>query len=146
LGQWNAQPSPDDDALGNTLLFDRAVERTNIALDQTGGVLRGILWHQGESDANGSCAGSYLANLERLAKELRLQINVDARGGDLRRGDANIPFILGTMSRGSDENGDLSVFYPDKQIIDDAHKLLPGRVDKNAALCPENCQNSSIYQ
>ncbi len=129
IGQWNAQATPDDAALGNTWLFDRAVERTNIALAQTGGILRGILWHQGESDANDSCSGTYLANLERLAKELRLRINTDARGGDLRRDDANIPFILGTMSRGFDENGDLSMFYPDKQNIDDAHKLLPGRVD-----------------
>ncbi len=128
LGQWNAQPTTDD-ALGNTWLFDRAVERTNMALEQTGGILRGILWHQGESDANSACANSYLPNLERLAKELRLQINEDVRGGDFRRDDSNIPFILGTMSRGFDENGDFSVFHPDKQTIDDAHKLLPGRVD-----------------
>ncbi len=128
IGQWNAQ-SPDNDALGNTWLFDRAVERTNIALEQTGGILRGILWHQGESDANSACAPSYLPNLERLAKEFRLQINADQRGGEFRRDDSNVPFILGTMSRGSDENGDYSVFQPDKQTIDDAHKLLPGRVE-----------------
>jgi len=145
VGQWNAQATPDDDALGNTWLFDRAVERANIALAQTGGVLRGILWHQGESDANGACSGTYLANLERLAKELRLQINTDARGGDLRRDDANIPFILGTMSRGFDENGDLSVFYPDKQIIDDAHKLLPGRVDHSVVVIADDLTPSNGF-
>jgi len=32
-------------------LFDRAVARTNETLRLTGGILRGILWHQGETDA-----------------------------------------------------------------------------------------------
>lgn len=126
-GQWNAQET-DDPNLGNTWLFDRAVTRTNIALAETGGILRGILWHQGESDSNSRCAGSYLANLERLAQQLRLQIDADRRGGDLRRPDANIPFIAGTMSRGVDERDDLSVFWPEKQTIDDAHKLLPAQI------------------
>jgi len=131
-GQWNAQET-DNPNFGNTWLFDRAVTRTNIALAETGGVLRGILWHQGESDSNSRCAGEYLANLERLAKELRLQINPDRRGVGLRQPDANLPFVLGTMSRGADENGDLSNFWPDKQLIDDAHRILPSKI-RHAAL------------
>ncbi len=130
-GQWNAQET-DDPNLGNTWLFDRAVARTNLALAETGGVLRGILWHQGESDANDRCAGQYLANLERLAQELRVQINPDRRGVELRTGGANIPFVLGTMSQGIDENGDLSDFWPAKQLIDDAHRILPSRINHAA--------------
>lgn len=131
-GQWNAQPSSNAN-LGNTWMFDRAVTRTNIALAETGGILRGILWHQGESDANNTeCAMEYQANLERLAQQFRLQINADLRGGDLRRPDANIPFVLGTMSRGIDERGDLSEFGLGKQLIDNAHKTLPSKVSHAA--------------
>jgi len=136
IGQWNAQPT-DNPNLGNTWLFDRAVTRANIAIEETGGILRGILWHQGESDANGRCAGEYLANLERLAKELRVQIEPDLRGAALRKGDANIPFVLGTMSRGIDERGDISDFWAEKQLIDDAHRELPSKV-KHAALTTSN--------
>ena len=124
-GQWNAQPT-DNPALGNTWLFDRAVTRTNIAIQETGGILRGILWHQGESDINETaCVQSYAANLERMVQQLRLSITPDARGGDLRRNDSNIPFVAGTMSKGVDERDDLSQFSPQKQEIDNAHRSLP---------------------
>jgi len=124
MGQWNADQT-NDPSLGNTWLFDRAITRTNAAIDRTGGVLRGILWHQGESDANESCSVSYLANLERMAQQFRLRIKPDVRGGEFRRADAPIPFISGTMSRGFDEREDLSVYSDSKQLIDDIHRLLP---------------------
>ncbi len=151
LGQWNAQAT-DNPNLGNTWLFDRAVTRTNIALAETGGVLRGILWHQGESDSfDANCASVYLANLERMAKQLRLNIAPDIRGGDLRRENANIPFVLGTMSRGIDEREDLSQFWFEKQLVDDAHRTLPSKVAHAATsinddLIPSNgypCGNTS---
>ncbi|MGQ7844553.1 sialate O-acetylesterase [Granulosicoccus sp. 3-233] len=126
-GQWNAQPTTDPE-LGNTWLFDRAVARANLALAETGGILRGILWHQGESDSNERCAESYEQNLERLIFQMRMSIDADLRGGDLRRADSNIPFVIGTMSRGSDERGDLSDFPLSKQLVDNAHRELPGRI------------------
>lgn len=145
IGQWNAQPT-NNPSLGNTLLFDRAVTRTNIALTETGGILRGILWHQGESDANNSeCAAAYLANLERLAQQFRLQINTDSRGGDLRRSDSNIPFVLGTMSRGIDEREDLSVFSWTKQLVDDAHKTLPSKVAHSAVTINDDLVPANGY-
>jgi len=149
-GQWNALETGDPD-LGNTWLFDRALARTNLALAETGGILRGILWHQGESDSNDRCAGQYLANLERLAQELRVQINQDRRGPDYRRSDANIPFVVGTMSRGIDDRGDLSNYWPAKQLIDNAHRMLPSKINHAALtisddLTPANgfpCGNES---
>jgi hypothetical protein len=126
-GQWNAQPTTDPN-LGNTFLFDRAVTRANLALNTSGGILRGILWHQGESDSNERCSYSYLANLERLAQELRLSIVSDRRGGDWRRADANIPFVVGSMSRGFDNRGDLSDYTEDKLRIDAAHRQLPNQI------------------
>ena len=126
-GQWNPVAGGDP-ALGNTLLFERALLRTNAALAESGGILRGILWHQGESDANGVCAPLYADNLARLAGELRRRIAPDRRGPALRTSDAPIPFVVGTMSRGTDERGDFSEFPPAKQTIDTAHRAVPERV------------------
>ncbi|MFK7859504.1 MAG: hypothetical protein AB8B64_11795 [Granulosicoccus sp.] len=43
---WNAYVT-NEQALGNTALFERALLRVNKTLLDTGGILRGILWHQG---------------------------------------------------------------------------------------------------
>jgi len=126
-GQWNAQATDNPD-LGNTWLFDRAVARANLAIQNTGGILRGILWHQGESDSNDRCAPAYGENLERLVYQLRLNIDADRRGGDLRQPESNIPFVVGTMSKGSDERGDLSNFFEPKLMVDTAHRNLPTQV------------------
>lgn len=149
-GQWNAQATTNPN-LGNTWLFERAVTRANLALQASNGILRGILWHQGESDSNQNCAPLYAANLERLVYQLRLRIAADRRGGDLRRPDSNIPFVVGTMSRGADERGDLSIFAESKQIVDNAHRSLGTQVPSVAHsnhddLVPANgypCGNSS---
>lgn len=130
-GQW--MPGPAESAagaavLGNTLLFERAVARADAALAETGGILRGILWHQGESDSNAACAPFYADNLERLARALRSSIAPDSRGEAFRRPEANVPFVVGTLSRGADERGDLSVFPAPKRMVDDALRALPGRL------------------
>lgn len=150
IGQWNAGPV-DDASLGNSWLFERAVTRTNLALAETGGILRGILWHQGESDANDRCASTYSANLQLLVRELRSQIDTDQRGDNLRQPDANIPFVVGTMSRGDDERGELSAYGPSKQLIDDVHRSLLNEishvgVSNHDDLIPANgfpCGNTS---
>lgn len=141
-GQWNAKPT-NNPALGNTLLFDRAVLRANQALAESGGILRGILWHQGESDGNTPCATVYGENLELLARELRTRIDPDLRGPDLRAPDAPIPFVVGTMSRGVDERGDYSDFNSAKAMIDEVHRGVATRIPFSGVslhddLTPEN--------
>lgn len=123
-GQWNADPV-NSPFLGNTWLYDRAVTRANLALAETGGILRGILWHQGESDSKENCGALYAENLENLIKSLRTDIMPDRRGQAMRQADSNIPFVIGTMSKGADERGDLASFSPSKQLVDDAHRTLP---------------------
>ncbi|MBX2825515.1 MAG: sialate O-acetylesterase, partial [Gammaproteobacteria bacterium] len=127
---WNADtPDPSSDWLGGTALHDRALARINIALEETGGILRGILWHQGEADANESaCANDYAANLRALIASLRTRIQIDARGPDARGADALLPFVLGTMSRGDDERGTFSEFDPFKTTVDLVHRTLPTEV------------------
>ena len=100
LGAWNGLPTSDP-LLGNTWMFDRAVMRANVAIRETGGILRGILWHQGESDSADAgftgCAELYADNLDTMIDQLRLQINSDVAGDHL-----DVPFVAGTLSRGGE--------------------------------------------
>ncbi len=119
---WNSDmtaftPS-DDPILGDTLLLDRALARVNQTLLETGGILRGIIWHQGEEDSRPRCASLYPANLKSMVEALRSTIIEDARGSDARGPVANIPFVVGTLSRGRDDRGDFSGFDEAKSLVD----------------------------
>jgi hypothetical protein len=119
---WNAS-AKSNPALSGTLLYQRAILRADIALEQSGGILRGILWHQGEADSDdAACATSYADNLVELASALRSNIQVDARGPGARGPDADIPFVVGTMSMGADANSDQTPFSDIKQLVDDTHR------------------------
>jgi len=121
---WNAV-EPSSNALGGTSLFDRAIVRANIAINESGGILRGILWHQGESDAtSSSCANLYRSNLELLVRSLRSNIRQDRRGANARGPNANIPFILGTMSRGNDDRGEYVFIDAAKSEIYNVHRTI----------------------
>jgi len=105
---WNSLPTGDPDFQG-TGLFARAVLRTNIALEATQGVLRGILWQQGERDEiTQACSDKYKDNLTLLFSQLRSQIDVDLRGEEARGASSDVPIIVGTNSRGNDNRGDFS--------------------------------------
>jgi len=120
LAQERAEP-----AFAGTLLHDRAIARTDLALERSGGVLRGILWHQGEADAGDPlCASTYADNLAALVASLRGNIVPDARGiGGRGIGvDADVPFVVGTMSMGTDERGSQLPFWSEKLLVDAAHR------------------------
>lgn len=150
-GNWVAAPTQNTN-LGNSLLFERAVLRANLALEKSGGVLRGILWHQGESDSNEVCAPLYAQNIKTLVEQFRQRIN-PVGDGNLLRNEVTIPFVLGTMSRGRDANDDVSEFPEAKQIIDNAHRNLPNVVEGVALsnhddLVPSNgfpCGNGCVH-
>lgn len=115
---WNATPK-DVPELSGTLLHDRTIARADAAIALTGGILRGILWHQGEADSDDQvCADSYAANLAELIRSLRANISADARGTSARGPDADIPFIVGTMS----QSGDQLPFSASKLQVDEAHR------------------------
>lgn len=119
---WNAT-EPSNPALSGTLLHDRAIARANIALSLTDGILRGILWHQGEADSDDiACANVYETNLVELANSLRTNIAADARGSQARTEASDIPFIVGTMSKGGDLRDSQLPFSPAKLIVDAAHR------------------------
>ncbi len=147
---WNALPT-DAANHGNTLMFDRALTRINHALEFSGGILRGILWHQGESDSNSECADRYGFNLQILAEQLRTRIIPDERGTVARRAYSNVPFVVGTMSRGIDNRGDFSDYSAEKNIVDQVHRTISSRLQHSSVsihddLTPANgypCGNTS---
>lgn len=121
---WNAFPQMNP-VFGGTTLFERAVLRTNITIQRTGGILRGMLWHQGESDGdNAICAAAYAENLATMVSEFRTRIINDARGPVARGTTSDVPFIAGTMSRGRDARGDFSFVSDSKQMVDNVHRNI----------------------
>ncbi|QTN32605.1 amidohydrolase family protein [Akkermansiaceae bacterium] len=74
-----------DEWLGKSELYWGARKRTKAALKD--GTLKGILWHQGESDMKAPEA--YLVKLQTLAGNLRADF-----------GDPNLPFIAGQIHKG----------------------------------------------
>lgn len=121
---WNAWPTGES-FLGGNLLTQRALTRLNLTLRQTGGVLRGILWHQGGADSNNpDCARTYAQNLSRLVQRLRNEARVDPRGQQARGNEAQIPFIVATQSKGDDDRARFSTFNSSKQGVDAAHRSV----------------------
>jgi len=129
---WNATEKTNE-ALSGTLLHDRAIARANISLSLTEGILRGILWHQGEADSeNPACASVYEENLIELAESLRTNIDVDARGAAARGPGSDVPFIVGTMSKGADLRDSQIPFSPTKLIVDFAHRNVANTIPVSA--------------
>lgn len=127
---WNAT-EPTNSAFSGTLLYDRAIARANAAIELTGGILRGILWHQGEADSDDQvCADSYEDNLVELVQALRQNIDTDARGASARGADADIPFVAGTLSMGEDQ----LPFSDVKLTVDAALRNLPNLLDYTATV------------
>jgi len=121
---WSAS-TPENLSLSGTLLHDRAIARTNIVINETGGILRGILWHQGEAEADDiECASTYEANMQELISSLRTNIIEDARGSVARGEHADVPFVVATMSKGSDERGSQLPFDDIKLIVDGVHRNI----------------------
>jgi hypothetical protein len=99
----------------NSKPYDDALERTHIA--QQSGVLKGMLWHQGESDSNENDATLYLNRLEALIARLRTEL--DAPDG---------PFVAATL-------GDFVVSRNGwAQAVNEALLKLPQRVNRTACV------------
>jgi hypothetical protein len=64
--------------------YDDAIRRAKIAMQS--GVIKGIIWHQGESDSNPEQAEVYQAKLEELIANFRREL-----------GDDDLPFVVGKL-------------------------------------------------
>jgi hypothetical protein len=99
--------------------WDDALRRARVAL--RAGTLTGILWHQGESDANRQFAPQYEARLHELIARLRSELRAP-----------EVPFLAGQMGRFADAPWDEF-----KVAVDRVHRELPAKVRGTAFVSAE---------
>lgn len=97
--------------------YDDAIMRTRAAMQS--GVLKGILWHQGESDANPDDAPLYEDRLAGLIQRLRSDL-----------GMTNVPFVSATLADYFIER------RAEGQVINATLRGIPERVTNTA--CAES--------
>jgi len=98
----------------NTHPWDDCMQRAQVALQA--GTLKGILWHQGESDANPKLAAVYEGKLHELIARFRKDLNAP-----------DVPFIAGQL--GQFEG---SPWSEGKLAIDKIYQGLPAQVPHTA--------------
>src|SRR5262249_12105834 len=89
------------------------------------GVLKGILWHQGESDCTPELALSYEAKLHDLITRLRRELDT-----------ASVPFITGQMGQFAENPWNDSA-----KMVDHAHQALPEKVNRTAFVSSAGLQH-----
>jgi hypothetical protein len=99
------------------------VKRAAIALPA--GTLKGILWHQGESDSFPLLAPAYEAKLHDLVSRLRQEVNAP-----------EIPFIAGQMGQFAD-----MPWTPEKVLVDQVHQDLGKKVPHTAFVSAEGLKH-----
>ncbi len=109
--------------------YDDAISRTQRAMED--GVLKAILWHQGESDAREpDLAEIYESKLRRLIKRFRDDLN-----------NPDLTFIIGQMGRFLS-----SEFDPDG-LVNAAHMTI-AKEDDNSAYVPSDslgCLSDNVH-
>jgi len=101
-------------AAAKTHPWDDAMQRAHLALKD--GTLKGILWHQGESDSNEALAPGYEAKLHDLIARLREELDAP-----------KVPFIAGQMGQFEE-----APWNDAKKRVDQAHQDLPKKVKHTA--------------
>jgi hypothetical protein len=103
--------------------WDDALRRAKLALEA--GELKGILWHQGESDSTPARAKVYEAKLHDLIARLRRELNAP-----------QVPFIAGQLGQFAENPWDDA-----KKLVDQAHQQLPARVPRTAFVRSDGLQH-----
>ncbi|HUR58093.1 MAG TPA: sialate O-acetylesterase [Opitutaceae bacterium] len=103
--------------------WDDAIKRARLALPA--GTLKGILWHQGESDSSAELAPGYEAKLHDLILRMRAELQAP-----------NVPFVAGQL--GKFEESPWSKF---KQQVDQVHRDLPRKVPHTAFVSSEGLKH-----
>ncbi|MBM84061.1 MAG: acetylxylan esterase [Planctomycetaceae bacterium] len=94
--------------------YDDAMKRAHVALKA--GTLKGILWHQGESDSRNGLSRTYEAKLHELIGRFRKELSAP-----------KIPFIAGQMGQFAERP-----WGEEKKTVDAAHCQLPNKVNFTA--------------
>ena len=102
------------DSATKTHPYDDAMRRVRIALKS--GTLKGILWHQGESDSNPKSAPVYEEKLHELIARLREELNAP-----------NVPFLAGQLGQFEGVP-----WNEHKKQVDQVHRQLPEKIAHTA--------------
>lgn len=94
--------------------WDDALRRAKHALPA--GTLKGILWHQGESDSSRDLAPAYERKLHDLVARFRKELDAPA-----------VPFIAGQLGQFPD-----NPWSEFRAVVDRAHRELPAKVKHTA--------------
>lgn len=90
--------------------YDDAITRTKLAMQQ--GILKGVLWHQGESDNDSLHASLYLDKLATLINRLRTDLQ-----------QPSLPFVAGEIG-----------YFTKADFINAVINQLPGQVSHTAVV------------
>ncbi|QDT08303.1 PVC-type heme-binding CxxCH protein [Planctomycetes bacterium K23_9] len=90
--------------------YDDMLPRLKAAMPS--GTVKGILWHQGESDSKPQLARVYESKLHTLIKRLRNEI-----------GNSSVPFLAGQLGKFSERPWD-----ENKRRVDAVHQSLPKQI------------------
>ncbi len=90
--------------------YDDMLQRLRIA--RHSGAVKGILWHQGESDGKMGMAGTYPEALTDLIERLRNECN-----------DPNLPFVIGQLGAFAGRS-----WSEGRRKVDEAHQRVAGQV------------------
>jgi len=94
--------------------WDDALPRAKLALQS--GTLKGILWHQGESDSRPQRAQVYEEKLHALVARFRRELKAEA-----------VPFLAGQMGQFKEKP-----WSDDKKLVDAAQRNLPKHIPHTA--------------
>jgi hypothetical protein len=103
--------------------WDDAMRRAKLALPA--GVLKGILWHQGESDSTEALAPGYEAKLHDLIARMRGELGV-----------GTVPFLVGQLGI-----FDGAPWKEPRKVVDQAHRELPSKVERTACVSAEGLKD-----
>ena len=103
--------------------WDDCLERARAALKH--GTLKGILWHQGESDAAPELAAVYEKKLHGLVARFRRELKAP-----------RVPFVAGQMGRWPERPWSAA-----KRKVDAAHRRLPKAVSHTAFVSAERLKH-----
>jgi hypothetical protein len=83
------------DKATNTYPYDDAMKRLEAAMKF--GIIKGVIWLQGESDSNPAKAKDYLTKLQELINRLRIAA-----------GNPSLPFVAGELGRYKEQYGNIN--------------------------------------
>lgn len=99
-------------------LYSNAVQRARLAMRE--GTLKGIIWHQGESDSGTATnANSYGDRLSRMIQDIRADL-----------GTPDLPFVAGQIGEFLYDRGPGHAAYP--RVVNAALAALPEKVPATA--------------